>query len=303
MKLNEIVESEDRKAQFCPFVGIRDDHATVISFPSQHNHCFHASLALPVKLEFQRTYCLVSNHTSCAEYNRKQDTPLPPGLRFERGSGLRTTTWNNGIWTLLLVTVIVVLIAWQVLSQGLLGFENLEHLHEAMVPAISTSIGSQTLPILPTQIQNTPNPTLLETATSTIPIQMLTPKIRSLHALETPIGLEHKLIIHRVLAGESLPSISNQYSTTVEAIQVVNYYLPSPLRIDWLIIVPINQMDIQGLPAFEAYAVKADVAVEILAQQLSIDPALLKLYNGLSDGEILRSGEWVLVPHMGTATP
>jgi uncharacterized protein (DUF433 family) len=89
----------------------------------------------------------------------------------------------------------------------------------------------------------------------------------------------------------------------VEAIQAVNYYLPSPLRVDWLIIVPINQTDAHGLPAFEAYAVKVDVLVEMLAQQLSIDPASLKLYNGLGDGEILRSGEWVLVPHMGTATP
>jgi hypothetical protein len=44
-------------------------------------------------------------------------------------------------------------------------------------------------------------------------------------------------------------------------------------------------------------------SAEILAQQLSIDPTQLKLYNGLGDGEILSSGEWVLVPHMSTATP
>ncbi len=77
----------------------------------------------------------------------------------------------------------------------------------------------------------------------------------------------------------------------------------SPIRIGWLIIVPINQTDVRGLPVFEAYEVKADVAVQILAQQLSIDPALLELYNDLGNDELLSSGEWVLVPHMGTATP
>jgi hypothetical protein len=34
-----------------------------------------------------------------------------------------------------------------------------------------------------------------------------------------------------------------------------------------------------------------------------IDPTLLILYNGFGNSEILTSGEWVLVPHMSTATP
>jgi len=69
-----------------------------------------------------------------------------------------------------------------------------------------------------------------------------------------------------------------------------------------LLIVPINQTNIQGLPAFDVYELKTGVARDSLAQQLSIEPALLKLYNGLGDGEILRSGEWVLVPHVSTPT-
>jgi hypothetical protein len=83
----------------------------------------------------------------------------------------------------------------------------------------------------------------------------------------------------------------------------VNYSLPSPLRIGWLIIVPINQTNVQGLPTFDAYEVSTDVAVRTLAQQLSVDPALLELYNGLGNNEFLSSGDWVLVPHLSTATP
>jgi hypothetical protein len=303
MNLSEARGNADRKAQVCPFLGLRDDPATARSFPSSHNRCFHASPVLPVKLGFQRTYCLVLNHTSCEEYKREPDTPLPPNLRFGRGSGLSGKFDKTGVWILLLVCAVVVLIAWQLLSRGLLGLGTQGHSAGVTVPAFSTEVGFQTSSILPAQVQNTLTPTLLVTASPTFPIQTFAPTIVSPHALETPIGIEHKLVIHRVLAGESLMSIASQYWTTVEAIQAVNYYLPIPLRVDWLIIVPINQTDAHGLPAFDAYAVKADVLVEILAQQLSIDPASLKLYNGLGDGEILRSGEWVLVPHMGTATP
>jgi LysM repeat protein len=141
------------------------------------------------------------------------------------------------------------------------------------------------------------------TPSATLPIQTATLTILLPHALETPIGLDYKLIIHRVALGESLPSMAAIYGTTAEAIQAVNYNLPLPLVVDRLVIVPINQTDIHGLPAFEAYEVKADVVVETLAQQLAVDPSLLKLYNGLKDGEPLSTGDWLLIPHVGTATP
>ena len=303
MNVSDGKENTDRKVQVCPFLGLKDDPATALSFPSSHNRCFHARPAIPVKLEFQRTDCLSINHTNCEEYNRKPDTPLPPELRYVGGSGLRERFGKGGVWLLLVVFVIIVLIAWQFLSRGLMGFGNPGQSPEMTVPAFSTNVENQTPLILTVQLQDTPTPTLFITATPTFLIQTFAPTVVLPHALETPIGVEHKLVIHRVLAGESLVSIASQFWTTVEAIQAVNYSLPSPLRIDWLIIVPINQTEIQGLPVFEAYQVKTDIAVRILAQQLSVDPAILELYNGLGNDEYLSSGEWVLVPHMGTATP
>ena len=303
MNASETIENADSKTQVCPFLGLGEDPATALSFPSSHNHCFHARPALPVKLEYQRTYCLDINHTSCEEFNRKPDTPLPRELRFVGGSWLRRRFGNAGIWILLLAFVVVALIAWQVLAQGLLGFGNTRQSQGVTEPAFSTGVGLPAPPVSPTQVQNTPTPSLLETSTPTFPIQTFAPTIISSHELETPIGVEYKLVIHRVLAGESLMSIASQYWTTVEAIQAVNYSLPSPLRIGWLIIIPINQTNIKGLPVFEAYEVKIDIAVRTLAQQLSIDPALFELYNGLGNNEFLSIGEWVLVPHMSTATP
>lgn len=303
MSLRESRENADRREQVCPFLGIGDDPATALSFPSSYNRCFHANPALPVKLEFQRSYCLNINYINCEEYNLKLDIPLPPDLRFKSGSVLSRKIGKGRVWILLLVVVVIVLIVWQVLSRGLLGLGTTGQSPRVTVPVFSTEVGFQTPSISTSQAQDTPSPTLIVTVTPTFLIQTFAPTVVLPHALETPIGVEHKLVIHRVLAGESTMSIASQYWTTVDAIQAVNYHLPSPLQINWLIIVPINQTDVQGLPAFDGYEVTTDVAVEILAQQFSIDPALLELYNGLGNGEILTSGEWVLVPHMSTATP
>ena len=157
--------------------------------------------------------------------------------------------------------------------------------------------GLQTSTIPPTQPQNTPTPTIFKTATPTQPIKTATPEINLPHALETPVGLKNKLVIHKVKAGESLPSIANIYGTTIEAIQAVNYLLPIPLMVDYYLIIPPNQTDVEGLPKFTAFQVNADIVVETLAQQLSVDPSLLKLYNGFKDGETIEKYEWLVVPH------
>jgi hypothetical protein len=303
MSLSESKENADRREQVCPFLGLRDDPATALSFPSSHNRCFHAKPALPVKLDFQRTYCLTSKYSNCEEFNREPDTPLPSNLRFKDVPPLQEKIINGRVWILFLVFIVIALIAWQVLSRGHLGVGNSGQSPAVTVPAISTIIGFQTPSILSTRVQNPTTPTLSLTTTPTFPIHTFAPTNVSFHVFETPIGVEYKLVIHRVLAGESLMSIASQYWTTVDAIQAVNYYLPSPLQIDWLIIVPANQTDVHGLPAFEVYEVKMDVAVRALAQQLSIDPAIFELYNGFGNNEFLSSGEWVLIPHMSTATP
>ena len=299
-----ISEGAGRKAHICPFLGLKDDPLTALAFPSDGNHCFHARPVLPVQLECQKTFCLSINHPNCEEFIRPPDTPLPPGLRLERSHRSLRNFSTTSLLTLLLVLAAVGLIIWQVYSRGFLGNQNRGLVTGKTVPAFSTVAGLQTLPVSPMQAQSTPIPTLTMMASATpLPSPTSTPTIEPSHALETPIGIDRKLIIHRVLDGESLPFLASLYWTTIEAIQAVNYSLPSPVRVGWLLIIPTNQTDVSGLPAFEAYQVKADVAVETLAKQLSVDPALLKLHNGLHDGEILSAGEWLLVPHLGTAIP
>jgi hypothetical protein len=43
--------------------------------------------------------------------------------------------------------------------------------------------------------------------------------------------------------------------------------------------------------------------VDKLAELLSVDLGMLKNYNGLNEGHMLRVGDWVLIPHIRTAAP
>ncbi len=130
-----------------------------------------------------------------------------------------------------------------------------------------------------------------------------TPSNSGFHGLDSPIGTDHQFIIHQVRRGESLDLYAGRYGTTVEAIQAVNYNLPTPLATNYKIVIPVNFSDVSGLPVFEAYRVDQSILVENLARQLSVDQALLEYYNGLSSGELFLAGEWVLVPHERGALP
>jgi hypothetical protein len=90
---------------------------------------------------------------------------------------------------------------------------------------------------------------------------------------------------------------AEKYHTSAEAIQAVNYNLKTPLWVDSLVIIPVGFTDVSNLPSFEPYVVtETGRSVESLAQELGVNPRDLKYYNALGDGEILRVGDWLLIP-------
>jgi hypothetical protein len=293
----------DITARVCPYLGVSGDPGTAISFPSLGNHCYHAKPALPVKMEAQRIYCLGTNYLLCEEFNKPPGTPLSAGLRSGRSVRRRQALGRNLLWILLPVIVVVGGIVWFGLS-GRLGNTLKPAPPVTEVPVAPSATSVQSVPILLPKIPDTPTPTLTLIPSDTPqPTSTFTPTIEVPRVLETPIGVQPNFIIHRVLEGESLPFLASHYWTTIEAIMAVNFYLPTPVRVGWLIIIPADQTDVSGLPAFEAYQAGADSTVEDLAKQLSVDEVMLKLYNVLSDGETIHSGAWLLIPHNGTAIP
>lgn len=307
------IDEKDDPGQICPFLGLQDDSETALSFSSPWNRCYHVRPAASVRPEQQRLYCLTAGHTKCEEYHRGPGSPLPPNLsdsQYRSRFGKKT---KAGFWAIL--AIIIILIAWQVLSHGFFGLGGGGHTR-ANLPALIQGTNKLSGPLDPTQLEETlvpadwtftPLPSMaVETMTPTITLTItptFTPTLELPHTLETPIGITTKFVIHRIARGESLVYLAEQYGTTVEAIRSVNYFLPTPIWVGYLVIIPVDQTDVGGLPAFEAYQVTGNISVEDLARQLLVDPAILENYNGLQDAQIVTVGEWILVPHNGTATP
>jgi hypothetical protein len=291
----------------CPYLGSKEDQETAFCYASSLNFCYRAKPATPIKSAYQGTCCLTATHSECRVYQKEPGLPLPVDLRYRQQRDAKGKQSRVYMWMILCAIVIIGLLIGQSLSGGLFRFTGWQNpLWEAGPIALTKmrNTALPALPILPTLIHATLSSTLLPFSPS--PAQTIvksTPTLISFHTLETPIGLDHRFIIHRILDGESLDFLSDHYGTTVEAIMAINHYIQVPLLTNFLIIIPFQRADVANLPTFQAFQVQADSSVEILAGQLGTDPALLVKYNDLREDEILKKGDWVLVPHSRTATP
>jgi hypothetical protein len=97
--------------------------------------------------------------------------------------------------------------------------------------------------------------------------------------------------------------LAQRYNTSVGAIKAVNVGAPDILWVDSLMVIPINQTEAAGLPALKPFQVDKDIQVEDLAKELSTELAEFEQLNGLQDGQMLKAGDWVLLPQIVTATP
>jgi hypothetical protein len=120
------------------------------------------------------------------------------------------------------------------------------------------------------------------------------------HKLDVPIGTDYQFIIHQVLEGESLEQFAVQYDTSREVITKINYFLPVPLWVNWLVIIPVNLTDPGDLPTFEAYLVTEEtISIGKLSEKLAVNLEDLSYYNGIGVEHVMKSGEWLLIPREG----
>jgi hypothetical protein len=287
----------DTQFRRCPFIGLVHDRETANSYPSQSHRCFHVKPAAPVDLEYQNSFCLTTEYITCEVYTTNPAS-LPERIR---GDQYQDDKWKRSLIILAGCLIVVVLVLALVKlgssrtsgTSPLVGRPPLENPSSNLIEATHTYTIQ---PIKPEGTSTLAEPALISSATSLPPTLM--PTAPSFRTLETPIGRNTQLIIHQVREGESLELIARLYATTIEAIRAINYSIPSPLLINSLVVVPYELTNVELLPAFQAFQVPADISVEVLAQQMNVDPSLLKQYNQLNDGEILKSGDWLLVPHL-----
>ena len=242
-----------------------------------------------IKFEHQGGFCLTINYPRCEIFiNRSKIIPSPGKPIQAENAGKRKISFHNKWkWGIGLTILGLVIIGLTIHSPNRQNF------------IISPT---SFLPVTPkTNLQSaltTPIPTLpspsVDSTTKTPETPF--PPTPILHELEIPIG-PYGLIIHQVLEGENLISISERYGTSQEAIQAINFNLPPSIWIGWYLVIPGFQTDVTTFPKFEAFQATNTIQLSDLANQFGVNLELLKYCNGLETSSMITSGEWVLIPH------
>lgn len=296
--LSKIKGHETRKVPdvHCQYLGLLNDPKTIFNFPSLGNLCYRCRPPSVPLLEHQLSTCLTKSFTKCTVYSSEKGNKLPKNLSelANYKATNRKLPWIiGGTAIIALISVVILLNQNKPVTKP--EFNNVDS--STLVQETLTDESSQSM---------TPNQEGLVTATNTEIAPNVTAEATQTaatevtHKLDTPIGGEQKFIIHQVLDGESIEQYAIQYNTSKDAIIDVNYFLPIPLWINWLIIIPVDLMDTVNLPTFEAYVVIDEmITVEQLAEKLAIDVTELGFYNGIESDYVLKSGNWLLIPREG----
>ncbi len=288
--------------QSCPFLGMKNDSATFLAYPSKWNTCYRVEPVSTPVFSHQRDFCLQASHHDCPVFKAEMGERMPEALvlpvsGMEKRKKRIFALIAGSILILLLVIAIILNDRLFTLGRNIVETPPSEELTRSMAmanPTSSTPVHSFSPTI------TTTDSLMSQTATLPAPSETALPTISHTSvplALETPIGDEIQFIIHRVVEGESLVLYANWFETSSDAIRAVNYELSLPLWAGTLIVIPIDQTDVTGLPAFEVYEVLGgDVVPSELAEQLSMDLEAFCRYNNIEPDHALHDGEVVLIP-------
>lgn len=284
----------------CKFLGLRTDPRSLASYPSISNCCYGCLPEAIPNLIHQREACLTQEHQKCPVFLAENSIPMPKDLVYKN-----TQKANSGIgfWqSMLIVAVVAVLvIASMLFLPNILGEPPAESWE------IPTKNGTATLPAAAAKTNpppatatsqvsqaDEPSPTANITDSPTA-APTATQEIVSL-PLETILGTNYKVIVHKVADGESLSSLAQVYRTSDKAILDATYKLIIPLWAGKIIVIPMDIKTWQDQPALEPYQVtQAAASLDDLSQALGVDAKLLKYYNGCENC-IIQQGSWIVVP-------
>ena len=288
---SNLSEKIENKGTACPHIGTEDDPATYLEYPSQQNICYKSMIkAVPLSYH-QENFCLTKNHVECPVFQKNRQTTFPVELRFQEKRSRKPKPW---IWFLALLVLIGAFVFFPIIP----GLFNPTQVGATEIPSIQTMVSNFSIPITETALAQVEQPTFTPLPSVSPILETVTPS-NPPHTMDTPIGVTHRFVIHRMQEGESLGNLAVHYDTNLQSIREVNYFLPEPVWINWLVIIPVEATDVVGLPKFEAQmVVNGDVTIEVFAANQKLDPSTLKFYNGFPDGYLLSSGEWLLIPHI-----
>jgi hypothetical protein len=298
----DIFDSSKDFDTVCPFLGLPGDPDTRYLYANSANSCHKFDHPRAITLDYQLEYCLTQNFEQCYVYLEKnQAAPLTEETVEKQPRRIP-------IWLLAGALVIVLLAGAFLVTTGF------DPGGDSILPSVPpTSIENPTsepaeiagevpptptaLP-LPTQTptpvpSDTPAPTLTPTE---IPPPSETPFPTPGPGLETPFGDEIQYVIHVVQPGESYTRIGENFSTSPEVLERVNFAIEgTSLWVGRAIVVPIGVDDASSLPVFQVVFVESASSIEQLAAAYQSNADLLRSYNGLEQDQV-PAGRWLIVP-------
>ena len=301
MKSNQKEIDENPKPNICPHLALKGDTDSYAAFPSSINVCTRGHQSVTPAISHQRFFCLTPNYVDCSYFQSEKAEKFPKDIKF------KTQGLSGNLKRILLIfsmgALLTVIVLLFVFGEGWRnqqsGFEATQTQKVAFFP---TQVDQRIL------LSDTPQiDEMVETETSTPgsfgvspTASMITPtptRLDPVLALDTPIGGENQFIIHRVLDGESLQYYADLYKTSIEAILAVNENLILPMWVGWVVVIPLNTVDVTKFPTFVPHQIEEEgISISALADELTVPVEELAFYNNIDTGHILHEGEWVLVP-------
>ncbi len=271
----------------CPHLGLRQDNATHMGFPSAANYCLNCRQPTLPSLAHQESHCLGGAHVECPVYLAQGRVSMPAELR-----GIPPISGNLMKFVLILVLALLAIFFF-LIRPMLWPANSLMPVSQADLPLVVPPA------LISASATQDPTPTLAAIAVVTVP--SATPELpRPVLAFEVtrvPVGQSQPYLIHVVKEQETLDLFALNYDTTVEAIMAVNYKITPPVWVDYPIVVPVGAEDGAGLPSFTVYEVKdvETVSSEALAGELNVDVESLERYNGCSGSCEFVRGDVLLI--------
>lgn len=279
------------KTEFCPYLGLQEDTQTCLAYAAEWNLCHRARPAAPVNLAHQRKMCLSPVHANCPVLQAEKSAPLPRALRAARSRSRWTWLW---LAALLVLVALGLGFAWKDQQGGSWLLGSMVPLGQPVIEmAAPVASATQHKPSAFTPFPATFSPPAPKPSKTPTP----TAGTHCGYALETRFLAEGRsLLLHRVRRGESINMLTDTYGTSLEALRAANYFLPSPLWSDLVIVIPVGQEDGEGLPVLEPVQVQEPgTTLPSLAERVSVTPEQLIEANAL-DADCQEIAGWVLVP-------
>ena len=297
--MTSLGNSSDNSNKRCPYIGLRDDADTALGFPSNWNCCHSVKPIDTPNLEHQRNVCLTARYGTCLVFHAEQKRTMPKDLRAPKLGVQRKVVGRwIAVWIILFLTIVSGLLfagywtpSWvEKLSvpQWISRAEQVETatnikilIVETDTPRENTILGTPTVPTRDAVFATQTEPALID---------------HCAYPLETPFGINGQFLLHRIAVGESMAKLTVDYETTENAIRDVNYFLPSPLWAEVIIVIPLAIIDADGLPSFKPVFIEEDdISLEELAQSFAVSSSDLIEFNQLNP--FCRSFYgWILVP-------